>query len=113
MAAVPFWFDLRVDNCRQNRGRNRRDTGNKSEEGHHELATVHVFVEAGHLQSPSNSRHKRGHFRKAVLSEFMNRRSSAMGSFYVKCRFAKMTGLPDKLTETPHTYASRGREWTS
>ena len=58
-------------------------------------------------------RHERGRFRKDVLPEFSKRRSSAMGSFYVKGRFAKMTGLPDKLTETPHTYASRGREWTS
>jgi hypothetical protein len=27
---------------------------------------------------------------------------------YVKARFAKMTGVPDNLIETPHTYAARG-----
>ena len=29
--------------------------------------------------------------------------------FYAKGRFAKMTALPDKLTETPHLPAARGR----
>jgi AraC-like DNA-binding protein len=31
-----------------------------------------------------------------------------MEVIYVNWPFAKMTGLPDKLTETPHTYAGRG-----
>src|SRR5580765_2345241 len=31
-----------------------------------------------------------------------------MDCFYVNVRFAKMTALPDNLTETPHTYAWRG-----
>jgi hypothetical protein len=26
--------------------------------------------------------------------------------------FAKMTGLPDNLTETPHTYVGRDYSWT-
>jgi hypothetical protein len=35
-----------------------------------------------------------------------------MISFYVKRRFAKMTALPDNLTETPHLHAGQGRSWT-
>jgi hypothetical protein len=29
-------------------------------------------------------------------------------AIYVRGWFAKMTGLPDKLTKTPHTYAGGG-----
>jgi hypothetical protein len=35
-----------------------------------------------------------------------------MIAIYGMCPFAKMTGLPDKLTETPHTYAGRDHSWT-
>ena len=31
---------------------------------------------------------------------------------YVTARFAKMIAVPDKLIETPHTYAIEGRPWT-
>ena len=34
--------------------------------------------------------------------------SDLMDEVYVKARFAKMTALPDNLTETPHSYAGTG-----
>ena len=38
--------------------------------------------------------------------------SDLMVEVYVKERFAKMTALPDNLTETPHSYAGTGHSWT-
>jgi hypothetical protein len=35
-----------------------------------------------------------------------------MPTVYVTGAFAKMTALPDNLTETPHRNAQRGHEWT-
>jgi hypothetical protein len=45
---------------------------------------------------------------EAVLPKPCELLATLMTLMYVKSAFAKMTGLPDKLIETPHTYAVRG-----
>jgi pimeloyl-ACP methyl ester carboxylesterase/AraC-like DNA-binding protein len=50
---------------------------------------------------------------KAMLSGFGTRRCEVVGSFYANRWLAKMIGLPDELTQTPHTYAWRGPKGTA
>jgi len=45
---------------------------------------------------------------EAVLPKPCELLATLMTLIYAKRAFAKMTGLPDKLIETPHTYACRG-----
>jgi len=45
---------------------------------------------------------------EAVLPKPCEFLATLMALIYTKQAFAKMTGLPDKLIETPHTYACRG-----
>jgi hypothetical protein len=64
------------------------------------------------IVTPSRFSDEFFHARKHHCLQAANHCPNSMGSIYVEQPFAKMTGLPDNLTETPDCSGRGGNTWT-
>jgi hypothetical protein len=88
------------------------DSGKDREEQRNRARLPHNIVEIEHFTFPfaslgtsSSVRGSNAFPRSGIVPDLMQR-------VYVRGAFAKMTALPDNLTETPHRNAQRGDPWT-
>jgi hypothetical protein len=96
-----------VQNCGHDGRRNGGQPRQNSKEERHHAVRFQIVVIVEHLSFPSPAG---TNFPVLESVAFPSRKQfpDLMIDMYVRGPFAKMTGLPDNLTETPHTYAGRG-----
>jgi hypothetical protein len=100
-----------LQNCRCNGRRDGRNCSNKGEEDRSGTLRTQPIMRFQHLWFLSKSRDEFFHLGKQICPSAESL-PDLMTGIYVKRRFAKMTALPDNLTETPHLNAGRSPEWT-
>jgi len=92
----------------RNGRRNGRNTGKQCEEHRRNATVPQLVLEVDHLSFSFIKQARMLASSEAVLPKPCEFLATLMALIYTKQAFAKMTGLPDKLIETPHTYACRG-----
>jgi hypothetical protein len=100
-----------MQNCGQDGRGNDREARDEREEHGQNLSRLQVAFIAEHLMLPFNNRMRVLRSPETVLAPVEELPSDLMGANYVSSGFAKMSGVPDKLTETPHTYSRGGTRW--
>jgi hypothetical protein len=94
-----------VDNCGRDGSRDCGNSRKYREEQNHRSSGTQIPFNASHFNFPWLVLRTRKVVFESTAFESLRRSLTRWLLLYSEARFAKMTGLPDNLTETPHSYA--------